>query len=213
MTNWNYSSAEFEESLYDVVEPQHEEEEYGERMEPVSQGKARVERDVITEDKAGGSEVRKSSAQFGIEPSSDSMGHVYYNVAGAPVVPMPQGQGATDISGSSERSRESDIREGDLEGGAGGVKAKVRREEPESLVDQSLSVGKFADDVREAIANVDASRREGDNRLMRVLEDLEEKMVNENAEEMGIMADIQRLARVTPRRSARLMKKRLVLEK
>ena len=71
------------------------------------------------------------------------------------------------------------------------------------------SLNSFAEGVRKAIANVDAACRDGDERLVRVLEDLEDKMLAEKAEEQELMVRVQQFYEATPRRSARLAKKRL----
>lgn len=168
MFNWNYSSAEFEDSLYDEVGEGDAKEEVG------SVGQL-----------DGKGEGPKTNASCGIEVSKEYVGRRYENVPGTPQIPMPLGR--------SDGNRE----------------VTPRDSENDVFNSTGFEDVSFGGSVRAAIADVEAAHCQGEDRLKKVLESLEEKMRAEQVEELEIMENIQRLSEITPRRSARLEEKRL----
>jgi len=72
---------------------------------------------------------------------------------------------------------------------------------------------RFAENVRRAIEDVEKERCQGEERLERVLESLEEGMRREKEEGEQLVARIELMSEDTPRRSARLAGKQLQLVK
>ena len=199
--NWNYSSAEFEDSLYEEVQGPDEGGEMGDgrRLETTEEHDGQRGHDINGVSVGGdipdhadngkreevGGEVLKTNVQAGIDKST----YRYENVIEQPMVPMPLGSSTNE---GQDRYGFKEMRENVINDDA-----------------CSESLNSFAEGVREAIANVDAACRDGDERLVRVLEDLEDKMLAEKAEEQELMLRVQQFYEATPRRSARLAKKRL----
>ena len=193
--NWNYSSADFEESLYeDVQGPEEGGETGGERQIEVTEehdgqrgqdnNGAPVESDILNHAEGGG-KVRKTNVQAGIEKST----YRYENVIELPMVPMPLGS-----INNEEKGR------------YGGKETRKNGEDDDA---NSETPKNFAEGVKEAIAKVEVAYEDGEKRLVKVLEDLEDQMLAEKAEEEELMLRVHQLYEVTPRRSARLAKKRL----
>ena len=203
--NWNYSSAEFEDSLYDVVQDPEEGKGKGEGEVDDEQARAMgaddikvYESRVLERAKEQGSdamnhgakreeigeEVRRTNVQAGIEKSKQR----YENVMDLPSVPMP---GGSSSNRGQDECGEKEVKTNCANGEAG-----------------SEAMNSFSGDVEEAIANVATTFRDGEDRLVRVLEELEDKILAEKWEEEELMLEVQQLYEPTPRRSARLAKKR-----
>ena len=199
--NWNYSNAEFEGSLYEDVQGPDEEDGTGDgrRIETTEEHDGQrgqdingvpVGSDILNQADNGkreedGGEVRKTNVQAGITKST----YRYENVIELPMVPMPLGS----------RNNEGQ--------GRYGIKEMRRSDINDDSSSESLK--RFAEGVKEAIAKVDAAYGDGEERLFQVLEDLEDKMLTEKAEEKELMLRVHQCYEATPRRSARLAKKRL----
>ena len=199
--NWNYSSAEFEDSLYEEVQGPDEGGEMGDgrRLETTEEHDGQRGNDINGVSVGGdipdhadngkreevGGEVLKTNVQAGIDKST----YRYENVIELPMVPMPLGS----------RNNEGQ--------GRYGIKEMRRSDINDDSSSESLK--RFAEGVKEAIAKVDAAYGDGEERLFQVLEDLEDKMLTEKAEEEELMLRVHQCYEATPRRSARLAKKRL----
>ena len=137
---------------------------------------------------------RKTNAQFGIEILEQKRGPRYENVTESCVVNM------LGESRLKESRGQQEIDEGEQEEPSDNGEENSKREGSESGTS-------FSEGVREAIANVEATHRDGEERLMRILEDLEGRMVTERSEEDAIMKRIQKYNDKTPRRSVRVAEK------
>ena len=198
LMNWNYSSADFEDSLYEEVQGPDEGGETGSgRQIEVPEGHdgqrgqdkngVPVESDILNHAEGGG-KVRKTNVQAGIEKST----YRYENVIELPMVPMPLGS-----TNNEEKDRY-------------GVKEMRKNGEDDDASSETLK--NFVEGVKEAIAKVEVAYGDCEKRLVQVLEDLEDQMLAEKAEEEELMLRVHQLYEATPRRSARLAKKRLELK-
>ena len=194
--NWNYSSAEFEENLYDEVGDWSLEQggekglTIGKEME--GQMLERVEGE------------RKTNVQRGIKESTEYDLQRYEDVPEIPVVPMPQGiigRGGEDGDGEQVKSCEDQGQVEFEEGIQVGYKNSTTVAEHDEMAEGDLDSG--GDDVRTAIAYVDAMHRQGEKRLQLVLESLEDGIEGAKTEGGEVMVRLQEL-----RRSARLEEKR-----
>jgi len=70
----------------------------------------------------------------------------------------------------------------------------------------------FENDVRQAISEVDAEQRRGNDRLEKVLESLENRMRKEKEETTQMLQSVSEMYEDTPRRSQRIAKKNLLKE-
>ena len=78
------------------------------------------------------------------------------------------------------------------------------------FLDSSLISKRFENDVRQAISEVDAEQRRGNDRLEKVLESLENKIIKEKEETTQMLQSVCEMYEDTPRRSQRLAKKELL---
>ena len=203
--NWNYSSADFEDSLYEMVQGPEEgkgrddgkmydepardmgaddQKAYGSRVREWTREQGSVYMKHGAKREESGGEIRRTNVQAGIEKSK----HRYENVIDLPSVPMPGGSnnnGGQDECGEKKAGNNCAVGEAGLE-----------------------SLNSFSEAVDEAIANVAATCRDGEDRLVRVLEDLEDQVLAEKSEEEELMLQVQQLYEPTPRRSVRLARKK-----
>jgi len=199
--NWNYSSAEFEDSLYEDVQGPDEgdgtgdgrrketteehDDQRGHDINGVLVGGDRLNHADHGKREDGGGEVRKTNVKAGIEKST----YRYENVIELPIVPMPLGRLNKE---GQDRYRFKEMRKNGINDDASSELQK-----------------RFVEGVEEAIANVDAAYGDGEERLVQALEDLEGKVLAEKVEEEELMLRVHQFYDATPRRSARLAKKRL----
>ena len=203
--NWNYSSADFEDSLYETVQGPEEgkgrddgkvydehardmgaddQKAYGSRVREWAREQGSVYMKHGAKREESGGKIRRTNVQVGIEKSK----HRYENVIDLPSVPMPGGSnsnGEQDECGEREAGKNCDVGEAGLE-----------------------ALNSLSEAVDEAIANVAATCRDGEDRLVRVLEDLEHQVLAEKSEEDELMLQVQQLYEPTPRRSVRLARKK-----
>ncbi len=200
--NWNYSSAEFEENLYDEVGDwsveQGGEKGLTTRQKPEGQIFDRVEGE------------RRTNVQRGIKESTKYDLQRYEDVPEIPDVPIPQGVSGRDdedVDGEQEKACED---HGQVEFEAGiQVDHKNSTTVAEHEETEREELDSFGDCVRTAIAYVDATHRQGEERLQLVLETLEDGIGGAKTEGGGTMVRLQELGKDSPRRSARLEEKRM----
>ena len=185
-------------------------------------------------------EPPKSSAKIGIIISSDKPYHTYVNIdesdkgqeegSGLDVgdinkkvtaqihviseereknsVKSIDGDGNDRAASDDGKPEEEGLKDDKDEGMEKGSKLEYSNNENDTVISDS-----FAENVRRAIAEVEKERCQGDERLERVLESLEEGMRREVEEGEQIDARIKHMSEDTPRRSARLVEKQSKLAK
>ena len=100
-----------------------------------------------------------------------------------------------------------------LEISAGVSDASIEANEHMSDFLNSTLISKgFENDVRQAISEVDAEQRRGNDRLEKVLESLENRMRKEKEETTQMLQSVSEMYEDTPRRSQRIAKKNLLKE-
>ena len=100
-----------------------------------------------------------------------------------------------------------------LEISAGVSDASIEANEHMSDFLNSTLISKgFENDVRQAISEVDAEQRRGNDRLEKVLESLENKIIKEKEETTQMLQSVSEMYEDTPRRSQRIAKKNLLKE-
>lgn len=190
-----------------------------------------------TGEKVGLDEPPKSSAKIGIIISSDKPHHTYVNIeesgtrqeegfglgvgginkevtaqihVNSDESDKNNGSGNDCAVLDDEKSKEEGLKENKNEGveQGSGSKLEYSNNENDTVISDS-----FAESVRQAIEDVDKERCQGEERLERVLESLEEGMRREREESEQIDARIKHMSNDTPRKSARLVEKQLQLIK
>ena len=204
--NWNYSSAEFEENLYDEVGDWSSEQGGEKGSTPGQKMKGQILERVEGE--------RRTNVQRGIKESTEYDLQRYEDVPEVPVVPIPQGFIGRDdeaVDGEQEKSCKDQEQVEFEEGIQVGYKNSTTVVEHDETEREELD--SFGDCVRTAIAYVDATHRQGEERLQLVLETLEDGIEGAKTEGGEIMERLQELVKDSPRRSARLEAKRMTRAK